>query len=284
MSDQPRRRRRRHHKVFPIKTVILCLLAVVALIFFLISFLRFLSLQAKEQAQAQPQVSSSPTETPAPSTPSPSPQPSASAAYDFSLPVPETTPVDESYLDDAVFIGDSRTEGLILYTGLTNTTGFTYKGLMVDTVFTKPVINQGGQMVTVIDALKATQFSKVYIMLGINELGWSYPKLFIEKYQEILTTIRDINPNATIYIQEILPVTQEVSDTHSYISNARISEYNQMLKELAQENQVYYLQVSQAVADSNGCLPDDAASDGIHLSPAYCQKWLDYLLCHTVTP
>ncbi len=278
MSDQPRRRRRRHHKVFPIKAIILCLLVAAAFLLCLLCLLRFLT----QETQEQPQASPTPTSSLVPSTPSP--KPSVSPIYDFSLPVPESAPVDKSYLDDAVFIGDSRTEGLILYTGLTNTTGYTYKGLMVDTVFTKPIINRDGQMVTVIDALKSTQFSKVYIMLGINELGWTYPDLFIEKYKEILRTIREINPAALIYVQEILPVTQEVSDTHSYISNARISEYNQMLRNMAQENQVYYLQVSQAVADSNGCLPDEAASDGIHLSPTYCRKWLDYLLCHTVTP
>ena len=42
-------------------------------------------------------------------------------AYDFSRPVPLSEPVDDSYFDDAVFIGDSRTEGLITNTGLSNT-------------------------------------------------------------------------------------------------------------------------------------------------------------------
>ena len=74
-------------------------------------------------------------------------------AYDFSRPVPLSEPVDNSYFDDAVFIGDSRTEGLITNTGLSNTTAYTYKGLMVDTVFTKPVIRRGENRVSVMDAL-----------------------------------------------------------------------------------------------------------------------------------
>lgn len=277
MTDQPRRRRR-HHNTFPIKAILICLLAALALALILLYLSRSFAQKTNQDVQPSP----TPVQTQEPVTPSPSP--TVAPTPDFSQPVPESDPVEENYLDDAVFIGDSRTEGLLLYTGLTNTTGYTYKGLMVDTAFTKPVINQNGQMVTVMDALRSTQFSKVYIMLGINELGWAYPDLFIEKYKEILDTIREINPNAIIYVQEILPVTQKVSETHSYITNEKISQYNQMLADMTQEKEVYYLQVSQAVADSQGCLPEDAASDGIHLSPTYCQKWLDYLLCHTVSP
>ena len=73
--------------------------------------------------------------------------------------------MDTTYFDDAVFIGDSRTEGLFLNTSLSNTTFFAHMGLMVDTVFTRPLFNVDGEKVPVMDALKATDFSKVYIML-----------------------------------------------------------------------------------------------------------------------
>ena len=35
-------------------------------------------------------------------------------------------------------------------------------------------------------------------MLGVNELGWIYTEAFIEKYGEIIDTVRTINPNAKI--------------------------------------------------------------------------------------
>lgn len=202
--------------------------------------------------------------------------------YDFSSPVPVSDPVENSYFDDAVFIGDSRTEGLILNCGLSNTTSYAYKGLMVDTVFTKPVINKNGQKVSVMDALKSTPFSKVYIMLGINETGWVYSHVFQNKYGEMIDGIREINPEAEIYIQEIMPVSGKVSSTHSYITNSKINEYNGLLRELAEEKQVYYIDTGSAVASADGSLLNDAASDGIHLVKDYCEKWLDYLKTHTV--
>lgn len=147
-------------------------------------------------------------------------------AYDFSAPVPESPAVEDSYFDDAVFIGDSRTEGLIINTGLSNATSYVYKGLMVDTVFTKSAVNQDGKKRSVMDAMKSTQFSKVYIMLGINETGWVYSQIFQSKYGDIIDGIREINPGAVIYIQGIIPVSSKVSSTHRYITNAKINEYN----------------------------------------------------------
>lgn len=207
--------------------------------------------------------------------------PALSGAYDFSKPVPISNPVDAAYFDDAVFIGDSRTEGLFLNTGLSNATFLAHMGLMVDTAFTRSLFNVDGEKVSVIDALKAADFSKVYIMLGINETGWAYSSVFVQKYGELIDAIREINPEAILYIQAIMPVSQTVSDSHSYIKNAKISTYNQLLQGLAEEKRVYYLDTAGAVAGEDGALPEDAAPDGIHLVRSYCEKWLDYLMGHT---
>ena len=80
-------------------------------------------------------------------------------------------------------------------------------------------------------------------------------------------------------------MSQKVSETHSYISNEKIQEFNQLILNMTQEQKVYYLQVSQSLMeDDNFRLPEGASSDGIHLTPSYCKNWLDYLLCHTVNP
>lgn len=204
--------------------------------------------------------------------------------YDYSKPVPLGEAVSDDFFDDAVFIGDSRTEGFILNAGLSNTVSYTYKGLTVDTVFTKPVIHKNGALLSVMDALKVTDFTKVYIMLGVNETGWPYSSVFIEKYGQIIDTIKEINPKAIIYVQEIFPVSREVSATHSYVKNDKICEINYLLSEMAKEKQVYYIDVGTAVSAEDGSLPAEAAVDGIHLKREYCLKWLDYLKTHTVVP
>ena len=202
--------------------------------------------------------------------------------YDYSKPVSKSSTVENSYFDDAVFIGDSRTEGLILNTGLSNAISYTHKGLMVDTVFTTPVIDKNGCRLSIMTALKTTTFSKVYIMLGINETGWPYSSIFIEKYGQIIDEIKRINPSASIYVQEIIPVTNHISSTHRYVKNEKISEYNKLIQTMASEKQIYYIDTATAVSDFDGSLPEEATMDGIHLKKDYCEKWLNYLKTHTI--
>lgn len=191
--------------------------------------------------------------------------------------------MDDTYFKDAVFIGDSRTEGLILNTGfVSKTKSYTHKGLKVDTVFTDKIINVDGDKKTVIEALQQTNFSKVYIMLGINETGWVYSSLFIKKYGELIDTVKQINPNAKIYVQSILPVSDKVSTEHDYLHNDKINEYNSLIQQMTEEKQVHYVNVREAVETAGGSLPEEAATDGIHLNKTYCVKWMDYLKNHVI--
>ena len=196
--------------------------------------------------------------------------------------VPASAAADNSYFDDAAFIGDSRTEGFMLYTDIKNASFYTSKGLMVNTFFTKPVIRQGDKKLTIPQALEEKSFGKVYIMLGINELGWSYSSVFKKTYGDLIDKVRELEPGAVIYIQSILPVTKEKSDSDPIYNNAKIREYNSLLAKLAEEKGVCYLNVQESVGLDGGALPKEASTDGIHLNKAYCEKWLNYLKTHTV--
>lgn len=196
--------------------------------------------------------------------------------------VPQSAAVPDSYFDDAVFIGDSRTEGFMMYAGPEGADYFTLKGLNVETAFDKPAITIGGNKVSVVDALKYGTYGKVYIMLGVNELGWAYSELFIKRYGELVEAIRRIQPNAEIYVQSILPVTKEKSEKDAIYNNANIKKYNDLIVQMTKDKGVHFLNVKEAVEDSSLCLPDRASTDGIHLNGEYCRKWMEYLRTHTV--
>lgn len=223
-----------------------------------------------------------PQEEEVPAQPEPPKEPEI-VTYNYSLPVPQSEAVDETYFNDAIFIGNSRTEGFILYSGLANATSYTSRGLMVNTVFTDRVINMNGQKISVMAAVRANpNFFKVYIMLGTNELGWVYSNLFIKKYAEIIDALQAINPDALIYVQSILPVTKSKSAKDKIYNNPKINQFNALLSKMAAEKKIYYLNVAEAVADSKGNLPEGSAYDGVHLKKACCIKWLEYLKCHIV--
>ena len=103
---------------------------------------------------------------------------------------PVFTAVDESYLSDALFIGDSRTVALQMYGGLANTNFFVDTGMSIWKVMDAPIANINGQTMTVDAALQSASFNKVYIMLGINEVGTGTADTFLQQYANVVNRIR----------------------------------------------------------------------------------------------
>ena len=185
--------------------------------------------------------------------------------------------VEPGDYSDAAFIGDSRTEALKTYGLLKNATYYTYKGLKVDTVFTEACIDECGTKMTVMDAISLHQYNRIYISLGVNELGWVSTDIFIEDYGKIIDTLKETQPNATIYVQAILPVSQKKSEQDKIYNNPRINEFNALLEQMAADKGVVYLPVNTAVMDETGSLPVGASTDGVHPNIDYCRKWVAYL-------
>ncbi len=221
------------------------------------------------------------------------------ADYDYAAPVPESDEVSIGWFEDAVLIGDSRMQGLILYCGLSRLTSYTYKGLTVDSVFTRPVIEweepedlpqeeripqelwEDGK-VPVMEALKQTEYNKVFIMLGINETGWTDLSYFPTAYGKFIDAIRADNPESLIYILSVFPVTESAEEWHPFVANHKITTLNGYLQALALEKQVFFVDIGPAVATEDGVLPEDSGVDGIHLNKTYCMQVLEYLYTHTV--
>ena len=247
------------------------------------------AVSSTESPQATPQPS--PSTTPAPeqtepsatpqATPKSNPQTAASVGLGSSVTVPESEAVDDSYFADAVFVGDSRTEGLKMYSGLDSSQFFSSVGMDVDKVFTDQIVSLNGQLLTVAQALEQASYSKVYIMLGINELGWVYESVFADNYARIIDTIRESHPDATIYVQSILPVSQWKDGSNDIYTNANVVRLQKALVAMCEEKGVNYVNVAEGIQDEQGHLPSEATQDGVHLTPEYCQRWMDYLKTHT---
>ena len=236
------------------------------------------SLQAASSAALSAPSSAKAASSQARSAPAPA-APPPSSAPPLVTPKPGTA-APAGWFRDAVFVGDSRTEGLENYDGLDGATYYAVKGLMVDTIYTKEAIRSGGSKITVMQALQRKKFGKVYIMLGVNELGWSSFATFVSDYGKVVDDIRKYQPGTRIYLEAILPVTAEKSKTDGIYNNTRIAGSNDAIRKLAAEKKVTYLAVDEAVRDASGALPSEATVDGIHLNAAYCKKWCDYLKTH----
>ena len=196
-------------------------------------------------------------------------------------PVPEGGPVEDTYFEDAAFLGDSRTEGFHLYSGLKAGAYYYSVGATVESVFSKKVETPVGKM-PLLDAMAEEDFGKIYVMLGVNELGWSKTETFHDQYAKVIDRLRSDHPDAEIILQSILPVSAKQEKKKTYVNNGRIAAYNEVIFQLAEEKDCAFVDAAEAVTDENGCLRAAWNSDGVHLNVKGCRAWLEYLRTHPV--
>ena len=245
-----------------------------------------LSACAPQAAAPSPSPTPAPSATAVPSpTPTPTPEPTPEP-YDYSQPAPEGDEVDPDWFQDAVFIGDSRTDGLRLYSGISGVDFICYKGLTSFEFNNKKCISSDGGKITALEALQKKQYAKVYLMLGLNELGYSTEE-FSAAYAALIDEVRAAQPDAVLYFQSVVPInTQKAKEKNqpAYVTNEKIAAFNAEIARLAEEKKVIYLDVAAGLTDETGQLPYDSATDGIHFTKDWYKQWFTYLRLHTVDP
>ena len=190
----------------------------------------------------------------------------------------DNTSENREFGNNVAFIGDSRTQAFLMYAGLKDVQDYTNIGLMVDTALTKKFItNDNGEKITILEDLATKNIDTIYIMLGINELGWIYNDIFIKDYENLKDKILEVRPNCEIIVQSIIPVTKTKSEGDSIYNNDKITEYNNLIKDMAKRKGIKYIDLCPVLADKSGNLPEEASTDGIHLNKKYCQKWFKCL-------
>lgn len=194
--------------------------------------------------------------------------------------------VGEGYFTggDTVIIGDSREQGFGLYSGLPGIVSYAQKSYGVHQVFTKKWIDSEYGKLTLEEAMAANKgkFRKIYIMFGLNEMGWADENTFDNAYYQLIDMLKYYQPNAVIYVQSIINVTRAKDAESNVFNNSNIGARNEALRVVAEKEHVAYLDLNYVLADEEGFLPDDFTSDGIHMKQKYMYLWVDFLKSHAV--
>lgn len=190
--------------------------------------------------------------------------------------------VTEEYFSDALFIGDSRTVGMLQSHLLSNACYYAKTGIGIGDILSERIVNEGGTMISVSEALCLHTFSKVYIMIGINDISSGDTEWFTQQYKNILDTVRNTQPNAVIYIQGNIPMSYGTQDLNGALNNKNLSLRNEASRALADKKTIFYLDIGSIYADDNGNLQPCYTTDGLHVMPDYYSLWVDYLLHHAI--
>lgn len=196
----------------------------------------------------------------------------------------EFVSVDESYFDDAVFIGDSRTVGLHDYGGLENATFYATVGMNVYDLWTDKFCEVDGEKLTLEEALTKRQYGKVYFQIGINEMGRGTIDSFMQAYEDSVHKLEELQPDAIIYVQGIMRVTQKKSESDAVFNNTGILLRNDRIAQLADNVHIFYIDMNEAVCDNHGNLKEDLTFDNVHLYASKYNIWVDFLKTKGVEP
>lgn len=174
--------------------------------------------------------------------------------------------IDEEFFNDALFIGDSITEGISAYGILDGANILAVKGLTISKAEKE------------IETIVKKHPAKIYILLGSNDLLYGMDsEKFSSDYMEFIQHIKDKLPDTKIYIQSIFPVSKNVEGKKPLLSNSRIDEFNRDLRKKAEQQGVSFIDISYLLKDESGIMNKDFTSDGIHVKYKFYSIWLDWV-------
>lgn len=189
--------------------------------------------------------------------------------------------VEDDYFDNALFVGDSQSDGIYNYGLIRDHASFyalesvtAYNLFDVRIPFRSPTEEYDASLNEV---LAKRDYGKIYICLGVNEMGVPDTILFRKAYIKVIKKIRKAQPAAIIYIQGIMHLSAGYSTSDPAFNNKNVVQRNEAISKLANGHDIFYIDPNEAVCDGNGDLRADYTNDGIHLTAQYYPIWHEYL-------
>lgn len=168
-----------------------------------------------------------------------------------------------------VFLGDSITD-MAEWAELVPNQSVVNRGISSDISF---------GVLARLDQIIDAKPQKVFLLIGINDLARSIPpEVIIKNIQAICEKLQANSPNTAIYLQSILPTNPAYTQFKGHQNKEElILRTNLKLKELAQKNEVRFIDLHAAFVNNNGYLKDEFTHDGLHLSGDGYIHWVEIL-------
>jgi len=184
----------------------------------------------------------------------------------------EVDSYDESFFVNDLFIGDSICTGLLNYGYFNSNQVFAQIGLNPESAHSTEYDGY-----TAVTKAAELQPKRIYIMLGSNGLAYMGNTYMIQQMQTLIEQLRESCPESYIYVISIPPVTK-AHEAEGQETMAMVNGYNMLLKGMADEIGVIYLDLCSELQDSTGYFSDTyAEADGLHFLGAAYKKMLSFI-------
>lgn len=181
----------------------------------------------------------------------------------------------EEFFEDTLFIGDSRTMGLAEYADIEGAVFFANTGMNIYRLYSmKNAVHD--QELYLEDILAEKQYRKIYLMLGINELGYDAAQT-VKRFEEEVLKLRKLQPEAKIVLEANLHVTTTRSERDAIFNNENINGINENIRQIAEKYGFSYIDVNEIFDDETGGLNPEYTHDEVHVLGKYYQQWADWI-------
>ena len=185
---------------------------------------------------------------------------------------------DDEYFKDAIFIGDSRVEGLFYYSNLPCDFAF-LRGVSIFKIKETSFDLSYGGSALLETVLTAKNYKKIYLLFGLNDLGIKNAEAYGKYYAEAVDWIKQMCPDAVITLMGSMPITKAKSDESDWQNNDNINSRNfWAARYVCDGTEVFYLANDiPELLDETGALSPDCTNDGLHLKAEKYAAWVEHI-------
>ncbi len=121
--------------------------------------------------------------------------------------------------------------------------------------------------------------SKIFILLGINDIGKDIPDAVIaDNYLKIVNEIHNKCPETKVYVQSVLPINSTIPHfPQHYDKEEHVLAVNKLLKANAQKGNYTFVDIFHLFLDADQRLQSQYTYEGLHLKPPAYDIWVAYL-------
>lgn len=179
---------------------------------------------------------------------------------------------DDEFFESDLFIGDSIATGLFNYGYFKSEQVFAKVGLNPESALTDSIDDE-----TVIEKAERLKPKRIYIMLGSNGLAYMGNTYMSQQMKLLVEALQEASPDSYVYILSIPPVTKE-HESEGQETMVMVNGYNKLLKDLADEIGVVYLDLCSELEDTTGYFSEKyAEADGMHFLGTAYKKMLSFI-------
>ena len=181
------------------------------------------------------------------------------------------------FFDDAAFIGDSVLLRLQRYqaeygcfgsAAFFSTVSYSVNHAVNNSLF----LVWQGQEVTPEQAIEKSGAKKLFIMLGMNDVGYIGVDGTLANWEVLLARLRESSPELEIYIQSCTPIYP--GGEKGRLTNANMDAYNARLRTFAEENGCHFVDIAAIMKNEDGAMKPELSADRyVHINEAACDLW-----------